>query len=339
MRAYKLHAPKGLNNLKLGDYDEPVVKDNEVKIQMKAASLNYRDTAVAAGGFSYPGEQLPLIPFSDGAGVVTEVGQSVKKVKPGDRVSVNFFPDWHGGAFSKQKTARSLGGSTDGILAEYVVFDENAVVKIPDKLSFEEAATFPCAGVTAWHALVVKGSIKAGDTVLVQGTGGVSVFGLQIAKLFGAKVIVTSSSNEKLDQARELGADYLINYKETPEWDEIALECTGGEGVDFILEVGGPGTLNKSLKAIKPGGSIYIIGAVGGGAPGQTDNIFISPLTMTNLQGIYVGSAEMLTEIFKAFAANQVKPVIGKTFTFDEVKDALNFMSSGSHFGKIVVSI
>lgn len=339
MKAYKLYAPKGLDNFKLGEHDEPVVKDNEVKIQMKAASLNYRDTAVAAGAFSYPGEQLPLIPFSDGAGIVTEVGQSVKKVKVGDRVSVNFFPDWYGGAFSKEKTARSLGGSTDGILAEYVTFDENAVVKIPEGLSYEEAATFPCAGVTAWHALVVKGILKAGNTVLVQGTGGVSVFGLQIAKFFGAKVIVTSSSDEKLEQAKALGADCLINYKESPNWEEKALEYTDGEGVDYILEVGGPGTLNKSLKAIKPGGSIYIIGAVGGGAPGQTDNIFISPLTMTNLQGIYVGSAEMLNDLFKAYAANQVKPVIGKTFPFDEVKEALNFMSSGSHFGKIVVTI
>ncbi|WP_207431831.1 zinc-dependent alcohol dehydrogenase family protein [Sabulibacter ruber] len=339
MKAYKIHAPKGWDNLKLVESEEPAVTGNQVKINIKAVSLNYRDTAVTLGYFAYPGEKLPMIPFSDGAGIITEVGPDVRNLKVGDRVSPNFFPDWYGGAFSAQKVARSLGGSTDGVLAEYVVFSEDSVAKIPDSFTYEEAASVPCAGVTAWHSLVTKGGIKPGQTVLVQGTGGVSIFGLQIAKLYGAKVIVTSSCNEKLEQAKALGADYLINYKETPEWGAKAKELTNGEGVDFILEVGGPDTLNQSIIALKPGGSIYIIGAVGGGAPGQTKDIFISPFDMVNLQAIYVGSTEMMEELFKAFDANQVKPAIGQTFTFDKVVDALEFMKSGSHFGKIVVTL
>ncbi|RNI31877.1 NAD(P)-dependent alcohol dehydrogenase [Rufibacter immobilis] len=339
MKAYKLHAPKGWENLKADTFDEPTVTGNQVKINIKAVSLNFRDTAVTRGGFAYPGEKLPMIPLSDGAGVVTEVGPDVHHLKVGDRVSPNFFPDWHGGRFSAQKVHRSLGGSTDGVLAEYVVFSEDAVAKIPDFFTFEEAAAFPCAGVTAWHSLVTKGGIKAGDTVLLQGTGGVSVFGLQIAKLFGAKAIITSSSNEKLEQAKALGADEVINYKETPDWGKKALELTNGQGVDFILEVGGKDTLPQSLEALKPGGSIYVIGAVGGGAPGQSEGLFLSPLKMVNLQGIYVGSVEMLEEIFTAFAANGVKPAIGQTFGFDQMHQALEFMSNGSHFGKIVVTL
>ncbi|MBC3541001.1 NAD(P)-dependent alcohol dehydrogenase [Rufibacter sediminis] len=339
MKAYRLHAPKGWENLKKEECQEPSVTGNQIKINIKAVSLNFRDTAVTRGGFAYPGEKLPMIPFSDGAGVITEVGPDVRKFKVGDRVSPNFFPDWHGGNFSAQKVFRSLGGSTDGVLAEYVVFSEDSVAKVPDFFSFEEAASFPCAGVTAWHSLVTKGGIKAGETVLVQGTGGVSVFGLQIAKLFGAKVIITSSSNEKLEEAKALGADYLINYKETPDWGKKALELTNGAGVDYILEVGGKDTLPQSLEALKPGGSIYIIGAVGGGAPGQANELFLSPLNMVNLQGIYVGSVDMLEEIFTAFAPNQVKPAIGKTFEFDQVHQALEFMSNGAHFGKIVVTI
>ncbi|WP_441319124.1 zinc-dependent alcohol dehydrogenase family protein [Hymenobacter volaticus] len=251
MKAYQLHAPKNLANFKIGEYDEPTARDHEVKIRVQAVSLNFRDWALANGWFGYPGEKLPFIPFSDAAGLVSEVGASVTKFKVGDRVAVNFFPDWHDGAFSATKTARSLGGSTDGVLAEYVCFPEAAVTKVPDSFSFEEAAAFPCAGVTAWHALVVQGQLQPTDTVLLQGTGGVSIFGLQIAKLLGAQVIITSSSDEKLTQAQALGADHLINYKQTPNWEDQVRELTAGEGVTHVLEVAGQ--LARSIKALKAG--------------------------------------------------------------------------------------
>jgi len=336
MKAYKLHAPKSLDNFQLGDYDEPTIHDKQVKIQVKAVSLNYRDWALANGWFGYPGEKLPFIPFSDAAGLVTEVGQAVTKIKVGDRVAVNFFPNWHAGPFSLEKTHASLGGSTDGVLAEYVAFDEEAVVKVPDSFSYEEAACFPCAGVTAWHALAIQAQLKPGDTVLLQGTGGVSIFALQIAKLFGAQAIITSSSNEKLGRAKSLGATHTINYQETPTWETKARELTQGEGADYVVEVAGK--LAQSLRAVKAGGSIFLIGAVGGPAsPDDAKSLQMAPIFMNRLQSIYVGSTEMLADLFKAFDQNNIKPIIGKTFGFDEVKDALQFMGNGSHFGKIVV--
>ncbi|WP_167855048.1 zinc-dependent alcohol dehydrogenase family protein [Hymenobacter wooponensis] len=336
MKAYKLHGPKSLENFKLGTYDEPAVRDHEVKIQVKAVSLNFRDWALANGWFGYPGEKLPFIPFSDAAGIITEVGASVTRFRVGDRVAANFFPDWHDGAFTAAKTARSLGGSTDGVLAEYVSFPEQAVAKVPDSFSFEEAAAFPCAGVTAWHSLVVQAQLKPTDTVLLQGTGGVSIFGLQIAKLMGARAIITSSSDEKLAQARDMGADVLINYKEAPNWDEKARELTQDEGVDYVLEVAGQ--MARSIKALKPGGSIFQIGAVGG-PNDEAPNLSMVPINTQRLQGIYVGSTRMLTDMLQAFDRNQLKPVISKTFGFDQAKEALSYMGSGSHFGKIVVQV
>ncbi|WP_324676933.1 NAD(P)-dependent alcohol dehydrogenase [Hymenobacter sp. GOD-10R] len=336
MKAYKLHAPKSLDNFQLGDYDEPTVNDKQVKIQVKAVSLNYRDWALANGWFGYPGEKLPFIPFSDAAGLVTEVGAAVTKIKVGDRVAVNFFPEWHAGPFSLAKTHASLGGSTDGVLAEYVAFDEEAVVKVPDSFSYEEAACFPCAGVTAWHALALQAQLKPGDTVLLQGTGGVSIFGLQIVKLFGAQAIITSSSNEKLGRAKSLGANLTVNYQETPDWETKVRELTQGEGVNYVVEVAGK--LAQSLKAVKAGGSIFLIGAVGGPAsPEDAKSLQMAPIFMNRLQSIYVGSTEMLTDLLKAFDQNNIKPIIGKTFEFDQVKEALQFMGNGSHFGKIVV--
>ncbi|SNR34488.1 MULTISPECIES: zinc-dependent alcohol dehydrogenase family protein [Hymenobacter] len=336
MKAYKLHAPKSLENFKLGDYDEPIVYDHEVKIQVKAVSLNFRDWALANGWFGYPGEKLPFIPFSDAAGVVTEVGTSVTKFQPGDRVAVNFFPDWHDGAFSTDKTARSLGGSTDGVLAEYVSFPEAAVVKVPDSFSFEEAAAFPCAGVTAWHSLIVAAQLRPTDTVLLQGTGGVSIFGLQLAKLMGAQTIITSSSDEKLAQAQALGADQLINYKTTPNWEEEVRTLTQGRGATYVVEVAGQ--LARSIKALQPGGTIFQIGAVGG-PNDEAPNLGMLPINTQRLQGIYVGSTQMLSDLFTAFDRNNLKPIISKTFGFDQAKEALAFMGSGSHFGKIVVQV
>jgi NADPH:quinone reductase-like Zn-dependent oxidoreductase len=335
MKAYKLHEPKNLENFRQGTYDEPTVRDYEVKIQIKATSLNYRDWALANGWFGYPGEVLPMIPFSDAAGLVTEVGEGVTKVQVGDRVAINFFPDWADGAFTADKTRRSLGGSTDGVLAEYVTFPEASVVKVPDSFSFEEAAAFPCAGVTAWHSLVEQAQLRPGDTVLLQGTGGVSIFALQIAKLFGAQVIITSSSDEKLAQAKALGADHVINYKTTPDWEDQVKELTQGEGVTYVLEVAGQ--LARSLRALKPGGTIFQIGQV---APSdEAPNLRMVPINTQRIQGIYVGSTQMLADLIRAFESNQIKPIISHTFGFDEAKDALGHMGSGAHFGKIVVRV
>ena len=335
MKAYKLHDPKTLDNFRLGDYPEPTVRDYEVKIQVKATSLNYRDWALANGWFGYPGEVLPMIPFSDAAGVVTAIGAGVTKFQPGDRVAVNFFPDWHDGAFSAAKVARSLGGSTDGVLAEYVTFPEAAVVKVPDAFSFEEAASFPCAGVTAWHALVEQGPLRPGDVVLLQGTGGVSIFGLQIAKLFGAQTIITSSSDDKLARAKALGADHLINYKTTPDWEEEVKKLTGGAGATYVLEVAGQ--MARSLRALRPGGTVFQIGQVD--PSDEAPNLRMVPLLTQRLQGIYVGSTQMLADLMLAFDTNHLKPVVGEVFEFGQVKDALAHMDSGAHFGKIVVRI
>jgi NADPH:quinone reductase-like Zn-dependent oxidoreductase len=335
VRAYKVHEPKSLATFQLGTYDEPAVRDYEVKIQVKATSLNYRDWLVANGLFSYPGEALPMIPFCDGAGLVTAVGAGVTKVQVGDRVAMCFFRNWADGAFTSVKTAHSLGGSTDGVLAEYVSFPEAAVVKVPASLSFEEAATFPCAGVTAWHALVEQAHLRPGDTVLLQGTGGVSIFALQIAKLFGAQVIITSSSDEKLAQAKALGADHLINYKTTPNWEDRMRELTQGEGVTYVLEV--TGQLARSLRALKPGGTIFLIGQVD--PSDEAPDLRMVPLLTQNVQGINVGSTQMLADVLHAFDRNQLKPVISHVFGFEEATEALQHMGNGAHFGKIVVRV
>lgn len=335
MKAYKLHAPKSFDNFLPGEYDEPVINDNQVKVAVKAVSLNFRDWGLANGLITYPGEILPFIPLSDAAGLVTEVGKAVKHIKVGDRVAGSFFPEWQSGPYAKEKTSLALGGTQDGVLAEYVAFDESAAVKVPDFFSFAEAATFPCAAVTAWHSLAVQAQLKPGDTVLLLGTGGVSVFGLQIAKLFGATVIITSGSDEKLAMAKALGADFTINYKQE-NWEEKVKELTGGKGADYILDV--VGHLADTLKVVKPGGTIFMIGMVGG-APDEQPNLRQVTLNTIRLQGIFVGSAEMLSNVFKAFASNRIKPVIGETFEFDQVKEAMSHMGNGAHFGKIVVNI
>jgi len=337
MKAYKLHAPKNFENFILDEYDEPVLKAGQVKIAVKAVSLNFRDWGLANGLMTYAGESLPFIPLSDAGGLVTAVGAGVKHIKPGDRVSASFFPEWTSGPYTKEKTFRALGGTQDGVLAEYIVLDESAVVSIPDFFSYTEAATFPCAGVTAWHALAVQARLKPGDTVLLSGTGGVSVFGLQIAKMFGATVIITSGSDEKLEQARDLGADYTVNYKTDENWQDTVKKLSGGKGVNYIVDV--VGNLSHALNMIRPGGSIFMIGKVGGAAANDQPNLRQVTVDMLRLQGIFVGSAEMLSDVFNAFASNHIKPVIGKTFEFAEVKEAMTFMSKGSHFGKIVVTL
>ena len=326
----------GLDGLRVVDRPEPKPGHGQVLVRWKAFSLNFRDLMVVKGIYN-PKLRLPVIPFSDGAGVVEAVGEGVTRAKVGDRVTSLILPEWQSGDLTDALLRTGLGGSVDGVLAEASVLPETGVVPIPEHLSFEEAATLPCAGLTAWNALVTSGGLKAGDVILVQGTGGVSLFALQFAKFSGARVVVTSSSDAKLERARALGADVLINYKTTPEWGDAARKLVGGAGVDHVVEVGGAGTLAQSMRAVRAGGRISLIGVLAGGG-GQ---ISLLPILMRNLvaQGIFVGSRAMLEAMNRAVACQKMRPVIDRTFGFDEVVAALKHMESGSHFGKIVVKV
>ncbi len=335
MKAYEIN-DFGIENLGFVERDEPTPEDSEVKIKFHAASLNYRDLMMI-GGFYNPKLKTPLVPLSDGAGEVVEVGEKVTKFKVGDRVMPTFMQGWHDGGISFDKARTALGGDLDGVLREFGNFDENGLVCIPDHLSYEEAATLPCAGLTAFNALYESGGLKPDDTVLLQGTGGVSIFALQFASIFGNRIIITSSSDEKLKKAEELGATDFINYKKTEDWDKEVLNLTEKRGVDHIVEVGGAGTMAKSLNAVRMGGHIAVIGVLSGKGEINPTSILMKAV---KLQGIFVGSRQMFEAMCQMLSLHQhIKPIIDKTFAFDEVKDALKYMESGSHFGKIVVKI
>ena len=306
-------------------------------VKVAACSLNFRDLGIVRGTYRMP---VPdnIIPLSDGAGEVIEVGGGVKRVKVGDKVAGCFFQRWPAGEASSDVHASALGGGIDGMLAEYAVLEEEGVVKIPAHLTVEEgAATLPCAGVTAWHALVEHGNVIAGQTVLLQGTGGVSIFGLQLAHAMGVQVIITSSSNDKLARAKKLGAIHGVNYKSTPDWEKAAKDFTGGRGVDQVVEVGGAGTLTRSFGAIRVGGKISLIGGLSGPATELNPGLILA--RRANVQGISVGSTQMFEAMNLAIAANGIKPVIDKVFGFDEVQAAYKHMASGAHLGKIVIRV
>jgi NADPH:quinone reductase-like Zn-dependent oxidoreductase len=326
----------GIENLVMAERAEPEPRANEVVVKFQAVSLNYRDLMFVRGAYN-PKARLPAVPFSDGSGEVVALGTDAKKWKAGDRVCAIFTQDWFEGFLSIEKRRTTLGaGDLDGVLREYGTFDENGLVKIPEQLSFEEAATLPCAAVTAWNALVVSGDLKAGDTVLTLGTGGVSVFAMQFAKMHGARVIATSSSDQKLEQAKEVGVDEIINYKKTPDWDKEVLSLTNKKGADHVIEVGGAGTLSKSLNSVRIGGHVAVIGVLAGAGDFDPRSVLMKAVRM---QGILVGSREMFEDMNKAIETNRMKPVIDKTFAFKEVPDALRYMESGAHFGKIVIRL
>lgn len=306
---------------------------HEVLVAMKAASLNYRDLMVSNGIYSRA-IKLPVVPLSDGAGEVVAVGSKVSRFKVGDRVSPNFMPDWISGDVTPEVSRTSLGAFVDGVLQEQMLFNENSLVEIPSYLSYEEAATLPCAALTAWQALIVKGGLKPGQTVLVLGTGGVSIFALQIARMCGAEVIATTSSDNKMARLKEMGANNVINYKTTPDWADAVLSYTGGKGVDHVIEVGGAGTLDQSLKAVRMGGHVSLIGVL---AAGGNFNPIPVLMKAIDLRGIFVGSRVMFEDMNRAFALHKVKPVIDKVFPASEIIDALKYLESGRHFGKIVV--
>ena len=336
MKAYEIQQ-FGIDNLQFVERDMPTSKTGEVLVKLHAASLNYRDFMVMSWTYN-PRMKMPAIPLSDAAGEVVNVGIDVTKWKVGDRVSPIFVQRWFEGESSplKSRTALGAGAQWDGVLREFAAFHEDSVVRIPEHLSYEEAATLPCAAVTAWNALVVSGKIKAGDTVLTLGTGGVSIFALQIAKLFGAKVISTSSSDAKIEKLKALGADETINYKTREDWDAAVSELTGKAGVDHVVEVGGAGTLAKSVNSVRIAGHVALIGALSGAGDFNPISVFMKAVRM---QGIFVGSKQMFEDLNRAIEVARLKPVIDRVFSFNEVKEAFRYMESGSHFGKIVIKI
>ncbi|KOP22693.1 NADPH:quinone oxidoreductase [Hapalosiphon sp. MRB220] len=336
MKVYELQSNAGIDALKLVERPEPKPQAGQVLIRVHATSLNYRDLIVAAGTYN-PTQKYPLIPMSDAAGEVVAVGEGVTRVKVGDRVAGIFFQDWIYGQLTRQKMKSDLGSGIDGMLAEYVVLHQDGVVILPNHLSYEEGATLPCAAVTAWHALVTKGNVNANDTVLLLGTGGVSIFALQFAKIHGARVIITSSSEEKLARARELGADETVNYKMTPDWEKQVYELSDRTGVDHVIEVGGTGTLPKSLQAVRIGGRVSLIGVLSGRGE-QVDPLPILFKSLT-VQGIYVGSREMFETMNRNIAQHQVKPIIDKIFPFNQAQEAYRYLQSASHFGKVVIKV
>jgi len=336
MKVYEIQNSFGLDSLTIAERPDASPGYGQVLIKLRAVSLNYRDLMVVKGLYN-PNIPLPLIPFSDGAGEVVAVGEGVTRVKVGDRVAGIFFQDWIAGQLTIAKTHSALGGAIDGMLAEYVVLHEDGLVHVPAHLTDAEAATLPCAAVTAWNALFHSGSLKAGETILVQGTGGVSIFALQFAKIAGARVIATSSSDEKLEKVKQLGASDTINYKQNPQWGKNAKELAGGEGIDLVVEVGGSGTLNESLRAVRIGGQISLIGVLSGGS-GEISTVSML-MKSVRVQGIYVGSREMFEAMNQAISLHQIKPVIDRVFPFSEAQEALKYMESGSHFGKICIQL
>lgn len=336
MKCYELNGPSGVDGLALVDKPVPRPGAGEVLVRLKAATLNYRDLLTVKGGYGSR-QKFPLIPVSDGAGVVEAVGPGVRVISPGDRVIGSFFESWLSGEPSEAKMRTALGGAVDGVLAEYRIFSAQALVKTPEHLSDIEAAALPCAGLTAWSAVVKLGNVKPGQTVLTQGTGGVSLFALQFAKMSGARVIATSSSDAKIERLKALGADFTLNYKQTPDWGKKIRELTG-HGADLVVEVGGVGTLNESIRATRIGGTIAFIGVLAGSSPSEL-RLPLMVMQQQRLQGVTVGSVEDLQAMADAIASNHMRPVIDTIFPFDQVKQAFSHMASGAHFGKVAIAI
>ena len=334
MRAYELKPIQSLDSLTPTERSNPRPGPGQVLLDMRAWSLNFRDLSVARGAYGGP-LSAGRIPLSDGVGVVRETGAGVTRVKPGERVAGIFMQGWIAGGITAEVAATALGGAIDGMLAEQVVLSEQGVVKVPEHLTDEEAACLPCAAVTAWNALVREGRIKSGDTVVCLGTGGVSLLALQFAKLHGARVILTSSSDEKLEVARRLGADELINYRSQPDWEKAVVALTGGRGADLVVEVGGSGTFDKSVAAVRFGGTVALIGVLTG--VGGTVNTAAILRRHVRIQGIYVGSREMFEEMNRAIALHQLRPVIGRSFPFEQARAAYDYLASGAHTGKVVI--
>ena len=332
MRQYRIGTPGDLDSLRIEQAETPRPGPGQILVRMRAYSLNYRDLMVATG--KYGGKPaVGRVPLSDGAGEVVEAGPHTSRFKAGDRVASCFFPTWIGGEIQPEYRPGALGGDVDGVLTEYRVADETGFVVLPEGLSFAEGATLPCAAVTAWNALFCQAPIEPGQTVLILGTGGVSVFALQFAHAAGARVIGTSSSDAKLQQAKQLGLSAGVNYRTHPDWEKRVLELTGGRGVDQVIEVGGAGTLPKSIASTRLGGQVSLIGVLTGG---QIDPLAILWRSAV-VRGVYVGSRDMFEAMNRAIGLHGIHPVIDREFGFEEVGDAFRHLQGASHFGKVVI--
>ena len=333
MRVFQIEGGWGMDHLVLSFRPDPRPGPGEVLLRMKAASLNYRDLVVPDRGYGQYTGTLPLIPISDGVGEVVEVGAGVSRVALGDRVCPTFLQRWVGGELNLERITGSLGGPIDGVMADLMVMPEGGVCRVPEHLSDVQAATLPCAALTAWSALVTEGGLRAGDRLLVQGTGGVALFALQFAKMAGAHVTVISSSDDKLARARALGADAGINYRSEPEWARASRAITGGAGFDHILELGGEKTLPQSLRCIRPGGTVSMIGVLSGGTMSASLGLIVT--RQVRLQGITVGSRDGFEAMLRAIGQHRLEPIVDRVFEFAELKDAMAYLASGAHFGKV----
>lgn len=338
MKAMVLKTATGAEALELRELPDPQPGPGEVLVRMRASSLNFRDSLILNGGYRKQQKTEDLIPLSDGAGEVVALGSGVDSWKPGDRVTANFCPNWIGGKADRHNIESAPGKSEDGMLCELRVFPAHALVATPEHLSDAEAASLPCAGLTAWSALITLGRVEPGELVLTQGTGGVSLFALQFAKMAGAEVIVTSSSDDKLARAEALGADHVINYVANPDWGRAALEISSGRGVDHVVELGGTQTLKQSLMAIRPGGTVSMIGVLSGATFGDILLPFVVS-RQVRLQGVTVGSRQGLEAMCRGMAVHGVKPVVDSVYPMAETAAAVARLESGRHFGKVCIEI
>ena len=335
MRVFQIQDDWGMDHLQLATRPDPKPGPGQVLLRMKAASLNYRDLLVPGRGYGSFTGKLPLIPISDGVGEVVDAGTGVTRVKMGDCVCPCYHQGWIAGAPDLERLTNTLGGPLDGAMADLMCLSEGGVVKVPAYLSDVEAATLPCAALTAWSAIVTYGALQPGSRVLVQGTGGVALFALQFAKLLGAHVTIISSSDEKIARAKQLGADAAINYTTTPEWARATREITGGRGYDHIVELGGEKTLPQSLRCVRPGGTLSMIGVLSGGMLSAPLGLVVT--RQVRLQGITVGHRDGFEEMMRAIDQHQLQPVVDRVFAFEALKEAMAYLKSGVHFGKICI--
>ena len=335
MKVFEIRDQWSLQNLVIGDRPKPEPGPGEVLLRMKAASLNYRDLIVPVRGYGSKTGTLPLIPVSDGVGEIVAVGVGVTRANVGDRVCPTFMSRWICGVPNEERLSRTRGGPLDGVMAEYVAVDQDDVVNVPSHLGDEAAATLPCAALTAWSALITEGRIKPGDKVLIQGSGGVSLFALQFAKMAGAHVIVLSGNDEKLQRAVALGADQGLNHKTVPEWGKEVRKLAGGDGVDHVVEVGGEKTLPQSLRAVRAAGTISVIGVLSGG--NMTARLGMVVTRQIRLQGITCGSRDGFEAMNRAISQHRLEPQIDRVFAFAELHAALDYLASGAQFGKICI--
>ena len=336
MRVFQIEGDWGMDHLKLSTRPEPVAGPGQVLVKMTASSLNYRDLVVPNRGYGNHTGTLPLIPVSDGVGVVSAIAPGVTRVAVGDRVCPTFFQNWISGEPDLERLTRSLGGPIDGTMTDVMCLPEDGVTKVPAHLSDLEAATLPCAALTAWSALVTCGNIRPGDRVLVQGCGGVALFAVAFAKLLGAHVTVISSSEERLERVKQLGADAGINYRSTPEWAKATRDITAGRGYDLILELGGEKTLPQSLRCIRPGGTVAMIGILSGSAMATSLGLIIT--RQVRLQGVTVGHRDGFEAMVRAIDQHRLKPVVDRVFPFEELKEAMAYLNTGAQFGKVCVA-